>query len=271
MSTRQPMRKTWSKFLVHLYAHTAGTATVNLDVDYDVVISAPTDGSTIPNFPYELLRFTSSTDNQILISFLDFNFDPSLDFMTLYNGRTSDMSARTEIAQLSGGALPTDITSYRPHLWLELDSDTSSTGQGFVVKIRAVDEQGRYWIRSTFKVMKCIKNSNQLFWMLTIYQIWRFNQNLPSAVAQNYIPFLRIKKNIIGKGSCARLILAYYLILFHLFYTNSELYLRPLLFSSGRQDDLWGHLLQEGFHATHVSWRHWLWARATKCIRFSRT
>ena len=106
-----------------------------------ITIASPNDPWTMYGIAYELLQITSPSDQSIHVDFEQFNLTQSGNYLTLYTGNTSDK--KTEIARLSGAAFPNDITSYRSYMWLEIESDSSGTAQGFILTINSPTETGK--------------------------------------------------------------------------------------------------------------------------------
>ena len=74
------------------------------------------------------------------MDFKHFNLSASAS-LALFNGKTSE--ERTEIARLTSSAFPNDITSYRPYMRLEMESDSSSTSSGFVLTLTSPDNTSK--------------------------------------------------------------------------------------------------------------------------------
>ena len=125
-----------------MFFHLGTSGTVDLSKTKEITIASPNDPWPLYGRPISLLNVTSTFMNAIFISFSQFSLTQSGAFLTLYTGKTSD--TKTKIAQLTGAAFPNDITSYRPYLWLVMETNRSSPTDGFILSLRSPNQTGKH-------------------------------------------------------------------------------------------------------------------------------
>ena len=82
----------------------------------------------------------------IRVDMKEFDLQNDGAFLSLLTGRT--LQEAVEISRWTGSAFPATLKSFRPYMWLNMTSYSSSTSKGFILSLTSPDEEGKHSLPS---------------------------------------------------------------------------------------------------------------------------
>ena len=134
---------------LYIFFLTASNGKIDLGTFDKITVASPIEPGT-----YELLEVKSNFSNPIRVDVMEFDLQNDGAFLSLLTGRTPQEVV--EIARWTGSALPATLKSYRPYMWLNMTSYSSSTSKGFILSLTSPDEEGKHSLSNLVFFVRCI-------------------------------------------------------------------------------------------------------------------
>ena len=115
----------------------ASTGNIDLGTYDKITVTSPIEPGT-----YDLLKVESNFSNPIRVDVMEFDLQNDGAFLSLLTGQT--LQEEVEIVRWTGSAFPATLKSYRPYMWLNMTSYSSSTSKGFILSLTSPDEEGKH-------------------------------------------------------------------------------------------------------------------------------